>query len=36
MTSAGFITLKSEWWHFQDGRTKDQYVSGNYCDFQVE
>lgn len=36
MTSAGFITLKSEWWHFQDGRTDAQYVSGNYCDFQVE
>lgn len=36
MTSAGFSTLKSEWWHFQDGSTSAQYVSGNYCDFQVE
>lgn len=33
MTSAGFTTLKSEWWHFQDGGTTARYVNNNYCNF---
>lgn len=33
MTSAGFSTLQSEWWHFQDGSKDSQYVSNNYCNF---